>query len=182
MFDLMVFTLINAFWFTLIVGTSTLFVLRVLYTTKETYTTREKLMIWFIPLSIGFYHFEKQKNIISKIYRICVLIFFYHCYTCIFICILYRIGVNDYMIYNITKKQNNSDMCFVCGIHNDAGLNIKYYELENKHLIGVFKGHDVHQSYPQRMHGGITSALLDETIGRAVQILNTAIWGCNSRT
>lgn len=81
------------------------------------------------------------------------------------------------MIYNITKKQNNSDMCFVCGIHNDAGLNIKYYELENKHLIGVFKGHDVHQSYPQRMHGGITSALLDETIGRAVQILNTAIWG-----
>jgi hypothetical protein len=33
-------------------------------------------MIWFIPLSIGFYHFEKQKNIISKIYRICVLIFF----------------------------------------------------------------------------------------------------------
>lgn len=76
MFDLMVFTLINAFWFTLIVGTSTLFVLRVLYTTKASYTTKEKLMIWFIPLSIGFYHFEKQKNIISKIYRICVVIFF----------------------------------------------------------------------------------------------------------
>ena len=35
----------------------------------------------------------------------------------------------------------------------------------------------MHQSYPQRMHGGITSALLDETIGRAVQILNTDIWG-----
>ncbi len=81
------------------------------------------------------------------------------------------------MIHKIIKKQNNSDMCFVCGIHNDAGLNIKYYELDNKHLIGVFKGTDVHQSYPQRMHGGITSALLDETIGRAVQILNTEIWG-----
>jgi acyl-coenzyme A thioesterase PaaI-like protein len=81
------------------------------------------------------------------------------------------------MIYKVLKKQNNSAMCFVCGIHNKSGLNTSYYELENNQLIGVFKGQDVHQSYPERMHGGIVTALLDETIGRAVQTIDENIWG-----
>ena len=76
MFEIMIFTLINAFWFTLIVGTLTLFALRVTYSLKFNYNLKERLMIWFIPLSIGFYHLEKKKNIISKIYRIFVVIFF----------------------------------------------------------------------------------------------------------
>jgi uncharacterized protein (TIGR00369 family) len=81
------------------------------------------------------------------------------------------------MIFKVLRKQNNSEMCFVCGIHNDAGLNTSYYELEKERLIGVFKGHELHQSYPMRMHGGIIAALLDETIGRAIQIHDENIWG-----
>lgn len=67
-------------------------------------------------------------------------------------------------------------MCFVCGIHNNLGLNTKYYELEGKRLLGVFRGEDVHQGWPSRMHGGITAALLDETIGRSMQIEDETIW------
>lgn len=76
MFEIMIFTLINAFWVTLVIGTLTLLILRVIYSLQYGYTTKERLMIWFIPLSLGFYHFENKKNMISKIYRVFVVIFF----------------------------------------------------------------------------------------------------------
>ncbi|MCF7931064.1 MAG: PaaI family thioesterase [Acholeplasmataceae bacterium] len=81
------------------------------------------------------------------------------------------------MIYKVIKKQNNSEMCFVCGISNHAGLHTQFYELETNRLLGVFKGQDIHQSYPQRMHGGIIVALLDETIGRSLSIIEPDFWG-----
>jgi acyl-coenzyme A thioesterase PaaI-like protein len=81
------------------------------------------------------------------------------------------------MIYKVLKKQNNSSMCFVCGMDNDASLRTKYYELEGQQILGLFQGGDVHQSYPKRMHGGIITALLDETIGRAIQIDHPDIFG-----
>ncbi len=80
------------------------------------------------------------------------------------------------MQYKVIKKQNNAHMCFVCGIHNDSGLHARYYELEGKKLLGVFHGEDSHQGWPSRMHGGITAALLDETIGRAMQIDDINLW------
>ena len=49
---------------------------------------------------------------------------------------------------------------------------------ENQELIALFTPSEGYQSYPGRLHGGIASAILDETIGRA--ILNkyeTEIWG-----
>lgn len=81
------------------------------------------------------------------------------------------------MEYKVIRKQYNSEMCFVCGLQNDAGLHTHFYELENQSLLGVFKGLDVHQSYPKRMHGGIISALLDETVGRAIVIHEPETWG-----
>jgi hypothetical protein len=76
MFEIMIFTLINAFWVTLVIGTLTLLALRVIYSLQYSYTLKERLMIWFIPLSLGFYHLEDEKNVISKIYRIFVIVFF----------------------------------------------------------------------------------------------------------
>lgn len=69
-------------------------------------------------------------------------------------------------------------MCLVCGLKNPYGLKASFYELDNKELVCLFRPTDVHQSYPGRLHGGITAALLDETIGRAVMIgQEEGMWG-----
>lgn len=81
------------------------------------------------------------------------------------------------MKYHVTKKQNNSHMCFVCGIDNHAGLHTKFYELDHSFMLGIFQGDHIHQSYPSRMHGGIITALLDETIGRSIQISEPDTFG-----
>ena len=80
------------------------------------------------------------------------------------------------MEFKVLKKQNNASKCFICGIHNDFGLKTKYYEIEERRVLGVFEGGDLHQSFPGRMHGGIVAALLDETIGRAMQIGDPDLW------
>ena len=82
------------------------------------------------------------------------------------------------MHHHIVRKQHNSKMCFVCGLKNNFGLKASFYESEQKELICLFKPCDEHQSYPGRLHGGIASAILDETIGRAImQYFNDEIWG-----
>jgi len=85
------------------------------------------------------------------------------------------------MEFKVLKKQNNSRMCFVCGIDNDAGLKGVFYECEGGVLIGIYDGLDVHQSYPGRMHGGISGAILDESIGRAKHIEDSNIWGVTTK-
>ena len=41
----------------------------------------------------------------------------------------------------------------------------------------MFALREEHQSYPGRLHGGIASAILDETIGRAITISYPGTWG-----
>jgi len=85
------------------------------------------------------------------------------------------------MKYRVIKKQNNSAMCFVCGTKNDSGVKARFYECDNpkgeRVLLAIFEPLDEHQSYPGRLHGGISATMLDEGIGRAAQILNPDIWG-----
>lgn len=81
------------------------------------------------------------------------------------------------MKYKIVKKQYNSKMCFTCGLKNDFGLKASFYELENGDLAAVFTPGEGHQGYPGRLHGGIAGAILDETIGRAILILQENVWG-----
>jgi uncharacterized protein (TIGR00369 family) len=81
------------------------------------------------------------------------------------------------MLKKIIGKQPNSTECFVCGVNNNKGLNASFYETDEKEVIAVFTPHELHQSYPGRLHGGIAACILDETIGRAVQIDNPDIWG-----
>ena len=47
-------------------------------------------------------------------------------------------------------------------------------------MVGVVTGKDVHQSYPNRMHGGLISALLDEVIGRAINLPEPEAFGVTS--
>jgi len=77
----------------------------------------------------------------------------------------------------VLAAQNISRMCLVCGRDNPAGLKARFYELEDGELLGVFQPQEVHQSYPGRLHGGIASTVLDETIGRAMNIANPDEWG-----
>lgn len=77
----------------------------------------------------------------------------------------------------VTTKQPNSSECFVCGLSNDKGLRASFYETDTREVVAVFTPHRLHQSYPGRVHGGIAACILDETMGRAVQIGQPDVWG-----
>lgn len=99
----------------------------------------------------------------------------------------------------VCHAQNISRMCLVCGRDNPFGLHARFYELApdvpagagagpdaaaepatpaaGPELLGIFTPREEHQSYPGRLHGGVTSAILDETIGRAILLLQPGAWG-----
>jgi len=81
------------------------------------------------------------------------------------------------MNHKVRAVQNVSRMCLVCGVENVAGLGARFFELENGELVGVFQPKAEHQGYPGRLHGGVASAILDETIGRAINIADSHTWG-----
>ncbi len=82
------------------------------------------------------------------------------------------------MRLRVRQKQRNSRMCLVCGLRNVAGLRASFHELENGELLALFTPRAEHQGYPGLLHGGITTAILDETIGRAIVIRHPEeIWG-----
>lgn len=77
----------------------------------------------------------------------------------------------------VKGAQNVSRMCVVCGIENKAGLKGRFFVVDGGELVGVFRPLVEHQGYPGRMHGGLVSAILDETIGRAISISEEQTWG-----
>jgi uncharacterized protein (TIGR00369 family) len=77
----------------------------------------------------------------------------------------------------ILHKQYISEMCFCCGINNDLGLKAEFYELEDGQVVAIFDPKEAYQSYPQRLHGGISATILDETLGRAILVLEPDTWG-----
>jgi acyl-coenzyme A thioesterase PaaI-like protein len=82
------------------------------------------------------------------------------------------------MRHTVQAKQPNSKMCLVCGLKNPFGLKTFFYELDNGELLAVFSPMEEHQSYPGRLHGGIATAVLDETIGRAILMRHDEdVWG-----
>jgi len=81
------------------------------------------------------------------------------------------------MDHQVTAKQHNTKMCFVCGLKNSFGLHASFFELDSNQLVALFTPCEEHQGYPGRMHGGIASAILDETIGRALMITSGEDWG-----
>jgi acyl-coenzyme A thioesterase PaaI-like protein len=94
----------------------------------------------------------------------------------------------------VEHAQNISRMCLVCGRDNPFGLHARFYELApdesaaagssaeaaaaaGPELLGIFDVREEHQSYPGRLHGGISSTILDETIGRAILLVQPDVWG-----
>lgn len=72
------------------------------------------------------------------------------------------------------NKQPNSHHCFICGVKNVSGVQVAYYETVDAQgqpeILARFTGRHHHQGYPGRMHGGVITGVLDETIGRAINI------------
>lgn len=85
------------------------------------------------------------------------------------------------MRQRVIAKQENSRMCLVCGLKNPFGLKASFYELENGELLAIFRPSEEHQSYPGRLHGGIATAILDETIGRSILMKDRNMWGVTIR-
>jgi uncharacterized protein (TIGR00369 family) len=56
--------------------------------------------------------------------------------------------------------------CFVCGRDNAAGLNVTFHR-SGSIVTANFSGDNRHVGFPQQLHGGIISSLLDEAMGWA---------------
>ena len=59
---------------------------------------------------------------------------------------------------------NRDLMCFACGKDNPIGLHLEFSVDENSCRTS-FVPRPEHQSYDGRMHGGLISTILDETMG-----------------
>lgn len=81
------------------------------------------------------------------------------------------------MKVKVKRKQTNAKMCIICGMQNDLGVKAQFYEMENGMLCSLFQFKEQHQSYPERVHGGLITALLDEMIGRVVWTIEPETFG-----
>ena len=77
----------------------------------------------------------------------------------------------------ITSKQSSAKHCFVCGVNNSVGLHANFFETDEKEVVALFTPTSNHQGYPVRLHGGVSASILDEAIGRAIQIDAPDTWG-----
>ena len=68
--------------------------------------------------------------------------------------------------------------CFGCGDLNPAGLKLKF-RFEGNKAVADFLPQERHQGYPGLMHGGVTSAALDEAMGWAMYGLG--VWAVTGK-
>lgn len=65
------------------------------------------------------------------------------------------------------KLQPNSRHCFVCGLANPNGLQMRFFETAPGEVTAEYIVPEHFQGYPGVAHGGIVAAMLDEVTGRA---------------
>lgn len=68
----------------------------------------------------------------------------------------------------VISKQTNSKMCFICGMDNPIGLKAQFYKMEDESVMTRFMYKEEHQSFPQRVHGGLIATMHDELGLRAI--------------
>jgi uncharacterized protein (TIGR00369 family) len=79
--------------------------------------------------------------------------------------------------HRVRDAQNISQMCLCCGEENRFGLHAQFLNLDDGSLAATFTTIDEHQSYPGRVHGGITATFLDELLGRVMQVKHPEVFG-----
>lgn len=69
----------------------------------------------------------------------------------------------------MTERIINYRGCFVCGEDNPAGLKLDFFfDRENRKAWAEFIPAREHEGYPDLLHGGIISSLLDEVMAKAI--------------
>ncbi len=63
------------------------------------------------------------------------------------------------------RRQPGSALCFVCGTENPHGLGVEFFD-DGVRVFADLRAAEWQQGWPGVLHGGIVTALLDETIGR----------------
>ena len=58
-------------------------------------------------------------------------------------------------------RHASHDHCFACGDLNPAGLGLHFVEAGNGSVGAFWQPSATYQSYPDRLHGGVVSTLLD---------------------
>lgn len=68
------------------------------------------------------------------------------------------------------NQQPSAQHCFVCGVENPAGLQIRFFETEAEpvEVRAEYTVPQRYQGYPGVVHGGILATMLDEVASRAV--------------
>ena len=70
----------------------------------------------------------------------------------------------------ITGSQLIADTCLVCGKDNPVGYHAQFLNLDDGRALALFVPDPNLQSYPDRLHGGVSSALMDELLSRSIQV------------
>jgi acyl-coenzyme A thioesterase PaaI-like protein len=76
----------------------------------------------------------------------------------------------DRYIRGKMKLQASAKSCFVCGVENAAGLQMRFFEGEGEPVIvtAEYTVSRQYQGYPGIVHGGIVAAMLDEVTSRTI--------------
>jgi uncharacterized protein (TIGR00369 family) len=78
----------------------------------------------------------------------------------------------------MSERERPARLCYGCGTANERGLHMEFHRAGER-TICEYTPCDYQQGYPGRMHGGIVSTLIDETMGWAVY--HAAKWGATAR-
>jgi len=71
---------------------------------------------------------------------------------------------------NSRIKQPNSKNCFACGVENEHGLGVEFYEINGDELVAEYVVPEQFEGFPGIVHGGITASILDEMLSRVAMI------------
>ncbi len=75
----------------------------------------------------------------------------------------------------VLGAQQITSHCLVCGTDNPSSLHARFLILEDDKLAVEIQPREDMQSYPDRMHGGVISTVLDELLNRTVLMKNPEV-------
>ena len=71
---------------------------------------------------------------------------------------------------DIPRQQPNSHNCYVCGLENDYGLQLVFFDNGVDEVWCDYAIPPHYEGYPGVAHGGVVAAILDEICGRATMV------------